>query len=70
MSWFNIIKKLSGKQSKIDANKDGKITEEDFKQLREKKTTDTEKIAPVVAAIGTAAAGVANQVPGKKKKKE
>ena len=40
MSWFNIIKKLSSKQSKIDTNKDGKITEEDFKQLREKKAKE------------------------------
>tara|TARA_R100000742_G_C4269200_1_gene87657 strand:+ start:130 stop:336 length:207 start_codon:yes stop_codon:yes gene_type:complete len=31
-------KKLVGNQKKIDANKDGKITGEDFKQLREKKS--------------------------------
>lgn len=30
-------KKLVGRQKKIDANKDGKITAEDFEQLREKK---------------------------------
>jgi len=56
MTWFNIIKKLSGKQSKIDANKDGKITAEDFKQLREG-SDDTEKLAPLAAAAGAVAFG-------------
>ena len=49
MSWFNIIKKLSGNQHRIDANKDGKITAEDFRQLREE-SDDTEKLAPLAAA--------------------
>ena len=43
MSWFNIIKKLSGNQHRIDANKDGKITAEDFRQLREE-SDDTETV--------------------------
>lgn len=33
-----INKKLKGKQSKLDANKDGKISGEDFKLLRSKKS--------------------------------
>lgn len=55
MSWFNIIKKLSGNQSKIDANKDGKITGEDFKQLRES-GDDIENVAPLVGAVARRAA--------------
>ena len=51
MSWFNIIKKLTGNQHRIDANKDGKITAEDFRQLREE-GDDTEKLAPLAAAAG------------------
>lgn len=31
------MEKLSGNQDKIDANKDGEITAEDFKLLRDKK---------------------------------
>tara|TARA_B100001778_G_C18284963_1_gene492679 strand:+ start:63 stop:176 length:114 start_codon:yes stop_codon:yes gene_type:complete len=37
MSWFNVFKKLKGKQKKLDADKDGDIDGDDFKQLREKK---------------------------------
>ena len=72
MTWFNIIKKLSGKQSKIDANKDGKITAEDFKQLREG-SDDTEKLAPLAAAAGAAAIGarrLASKLARKKKKEK
>ena len=35
MSWFNIIKKLSGKQYKIDANKDGKISKRQKGEVRD-----------------------------------
>tara|TARA_R100001198_G_scaffold84773_1_gene58761 strand:- start:9 stop:290 length:282 start_codon:yes stop_codon:yes gene_type:complete len=56
MSWFNIIKKLSGNQHRIDSNKDGKITAEDFKQLREG-SDDTEKLAPLAATAGAVAFG-------------
>ena len=72
MTWFNIIKKLSGKQSKIDANKDGKITAEDFRQLREG-SDDTEKLAPLAAAAGAAAIGarrLASKLARKKKKEK
>jgi hypothetical protein len=34
---------LSGGQAKLDANKDGKITAEDFKMLRGKKKTTKKK---------------------------
>ena len=68
MSWFDIVKRLRGNQSK----------DVDYKTLRNKKelqakasknirNTDTEKIAPLVAA---GAAGAANLLSGKKKKKE
>ena len=70
MSWFNIIKKLSGNQHRIDANKDGKITAEDFRQLREE-SDDTEKLAPLAAAAGAAAIGarrLASKLAPKKKK--
>jgi hypothetical protein len=71
MSWFDIVKKLRGNQKNLDTNKDGKLDADDFKRLRSKKeTTDTEKIAPAVAAIGAGIAGAANLVAGKKKKKE
>ena len=56
MSWFNIIKKLSGNQDRIDANKDGKITAEDFKQLREG-SGDTEKLAPAAHGLLAGTAG-------------
>jgi hypothetical protein len=39
-------------------------------QNKDNKDTDTEKIAPLVAAAGAAAAGAANLLSGKKKKKE
>jgi|TARA_A100000172_G_scaffold42674_1_gene26141 hypothetical protein len=71
MSWFDIVKRLRGNQSK----------DVDYKTLRNKKelqakasknirNTDTEKIAPLVAAGATVAAGAANLLSGKKKKKE
>ena len=70
MSWFDIVKRLRVNQSK----------DVDYKTLRNKKelqakasknikNTDTEKIAPLAAAVG-AAAGAANLLSGKKKKKE
>tara|TARA_R100001163_G_scaffold38447_2_gene29310 strand:+ start:2962 stop:3075 length:114 start_codon:yes stop_codon:yes gene_type:complete len=37
MNWFGILKKLKGKQKELDADKDGDIDGDDFKQLREKK---------------------------------
>jgi hypothetical protein len=36
-------KKLTSKQKKIDANKDGKITGKDFAMLRKKKPTKKSK---------------------------
>lgn len=36
MSWFDVIKKLKGKQKELDKDSDGDIDEEDFKALREK----------------------------------
>ena len=71
MSWVDIVKRLRVNQSK----------DVDYKTLRNKKelqakasknikNTDTEKIAPLVAAAGAAAAGAANLLSGKKKKKE
>jgi len=70
MSWFDIVKRLRGNQSK----------DVDYKTLRNKKelqakasknikNTDTEKIAPLITA-GAAAAAAANLLSGKKKKKE
>ena len=37
MSWFDIVKKLKGKQKLLDKDDDGDIDEEDFKALREAK---------------------------------
>ena len=37
MSWFDVVKKLKGKQNELDKDNDGKIDEEDFKTLREMK---------------------------------
>tara|TARA_R110002020_G_scaffold6002_10_gene25168 strand:+ start:16380 stop:16496 length:117 start_codon:yes stop_codon:yes gene_type:complete len=37
MSWFDIVKKLKGKQKNLDADKDGDIDGDDFKELREEK---------------------------------
>jgi hypothetical protein len=81
MSWFDIVKRLRGNQKNLDTNKDGKLDADDFKRLRNKKElqakasknikyTDTEKVAPAIAAIGAGVAGAANLVAGKKKKKE
>ena len=66
MSWFNIIKKLSGNQHRIDANKDGKITGEDFKQLRES-SDDIENAAPLVGAV---ARRVASKISSKNKEEK
>ena len=40
MSWFDVIKKLKGKQKELDKDNDGDIDEEDFKALREKIKTN------------------------------
>ena len=37
MSWFDIVKKLKGKQKLLDKDDDGDIDGEDFKALREGK---------------------------------
>ncbi len=37
MSWFDVIKKLKGKQKNLDVDKDGDIDGDDFKELREEK---------------------------------
>ena len=37
MSWFDVVKKLKGKQKNLDADKDGDIDGDDFKELREEK---------------------------------
>jgi hypothetical protein len=40
---------MSGGQSKLDVNKDGKITAEDFKMLRSKKKTTKKKKPSMIA---------------------
>tara|TARA_Y100001972_G_C7518860_1_gene261803 strand:- start:215 stop:337 length:123 start_codon:yes stop_codon:yes gene_type:complete len=35
--WQEILKKLKGKQKKLDKDKDGDIDGDDFKQMREEK---------------------------------
>ena len=43
---------LSGGQAKLDANKDGKISAEDFKMLKsKKKTTKKKKPSMMMAAM-------------------
>tara|TARA_Y100001937_G_scaffold79473_1_gene107667 strand:+ start:137 stop:253 length:117 start_codon:yes stop_codon:yes gene_type:complete len=37
MSWFDVIKKLKGKQKELDVDDDGDIDGDDFKELREGK---------------------------------
>ena len=37
MSWFDVVKKLKGNQKNLDADKDGDIDGDDFKELREEK---------------------------------
>tara|TARA_Y100000766_G_C18869865_1_gene587662 strand:+ start:813 stop:929 length:117 start_codon:yes stop_codon:yes gene_type:complete len=37
MNWFDVLKKLKGKQKLLDKDDDGDIDEEDFKALREEK---------------------------------
>ena len=40
---------MSGGQSKLDVNKDGKITAEDFKMLKSKKQTTKKKKPSMIA---------------------
>ena len=37
MNWFDVLKKLKGKQKLLDKDDDGNIDGDDFKELREGK---------------------------------